>query len=176
MATYKKILILTGLLALLIYFNISVVQKEKTLKNGTLVLLELAPVDPRSLIQGDYMSLRYKIAEDRDISSNQRFETTDEHSEKLKTGYCILLLDEHHIGQKVRLEDHFPELQSGEIAIKYKNRNYAFFQLGAESYFFEEGQATLFEKAKFGGLMVDGKGNSILVGLYDENLQLITPK
>ncbi|MFX7329222.1 GDYXXLXY domain-containing protein, partial [Acinetobacter baumannii] len=34
-------------------------QKEMLLKEGQLVLLPLAPVDPRSLMQGDYMALRY---------------------------------------------------------------------------------------------------------------------
>ena len=45
--------------------------------------------------------------------------------------------------------------------------------IGAESYFFEEGQAELFEKACYGGLMVDKNGNSILIGLYDENFEKI---
>src|SRR5690554_3642735 len=34
---------------------------ERTLRDGQLVLLELAPVDPRSLMQGDYMALRFAV-------------------------------------------------------------------------------------------------------------------
>ena len=61
MKKYKWIIILLNLVLLLIYFNYSVVKKEELLKNAQFVLFELAPVDPRSLIQGDYMTLRYKI-------------------------------------------------------------------------------------------------------------------
>ena len=36
--------------------------KENTLRTGTSVLLQTAPVDPRSLFQGDYAILNYEIA------------------------------------------------------------------------------------------------------------------
>ena len=55
MKKYSSILIIANLVLLLVYFNWSVYQKEQTLKEGQLVLLQLAPVDPRSLMQGDYM-------------------------------------------------------------------------------------------------------------------------
>jgi uncharacterized membrane-anchored protein len=45
--------------------------------------------------------------------------------------------------------------------------------IGAESYFFEEGQAKKFEVARYGGIKVDDAGNSVLVGLYDKNHKLI---
>ena len=45
--------------------------------------------------------------------------------------------------------------------------------IGAESFFFEEGSAAKFEKAKYGALRVDSEGNSILVGLYNENRKAI---
>src|SRR2546425_2216521 len=44
--------------------NFSIVGKERQLESGKVVFLELAPVDPRSLMQGDYMALRFKIAND----------------------------------------------------------------------------------------------------------------
>ena len=62
MKKYSSILIIANLVLLLVYFNWSVYQKEQTLKEGQLVLLQLAPVDPRSLMQGDYMRLNYKEA------------------------------------------------------------------------------------------------------------------
>ncbi len=36
--------------------------KEYTLRTGTTVVLQTVPVDPRSLLQGDYVILQYKIA------------------------------------------------------------------------------------------------------------------
>ena len=50
-----------GILILCI-INVLVYQKEQHLSNGEVVLLELAPVDPRSLMQGDYMRLRFALA------------------------------------------------------------------------------------------------------------------
>src|SRR5436190_15305240 len=44
--------------------NFSIVGKERQLESGKVVFLELAPVDPRSLMQVDYMALRFKIAND----------------------------------------------------------------------------------------------------------------
>ena len=43
--------------------NYSIAQKERLLASGAVVFLELAPVDPRSLMQGDYMALRFAIAD-----------------------------------------------------------------------------------------------------------------
>ena len=62
MKKYKWIIIIINLIILLGFFNNSILQKEKLLTDGQLVLLELAPVDPRSLMQGDYMRLNYDIS------------------------------------------------------------------------------------------------------------------
>ena len=58
----KRHLILVGLVGVCLVFGGMVVQKEAVLEEGHLVLLALAPVDPRSLMQGDYMTLRYAVA------------------------------------------------------------------------------------------------------------------
>ena len=39
--------------------NGSIWQREQLLGSGRVVILELAPVDPRSLMQGDYMALTF---------------------------------------------------------------------------------------------------------------------
>jgi len=160
MTKYWKIGIITGLLVLLAYFNWSVFQKEQVLKNGTFVLLKLAPVDPRSLIQGDYMSLRYECVD------SIRYP---------RESSIMIELDSNHVGTKVN--KYSSDLSgvdlSGVVTLRCKGGKYGRVHIGAESYFFEEGQAELFEKACYGGLMVDKKGNSILVGLYDENLEKI---
>ena len=48
-----QVLLLLGLIA----------DREYTLRAGVEVVLETLPVDPRSLLQGDYAILRYKIAQ-----------------------------------------------------------------------------------------------------------------
>lgn len=161
MKKYSRILIIANLILLLGYFNWSVYQKEQTLKYGQLVLLQLAPVDPRSLMQGDYMRLNYKEA-----SSDLLNKQTD------TRGYAILRTDSNQVGEIVRLQNTLEPVNDNELVIKYKIINRRLF-LGAESFFFEEGQDTLFQKAVYGGLKVDDKGQSLLVGLYDEDFHLI---
>ena len=53
--------LLTGL-AILVGINVTVWRFEHAMSSGETVLLELAPVDPRSLMQGDYMRLSYALA------------------------------------------------------------------------------------------------------------------
>ena len=58
----RRVLIVVGLIASLGLVAWEVSKKERLLASGDTVLLELAPVDPRSLMQGDYMRLDYAIA------------------------------------------------------------------------------------------------------------------
>lgn len=165
MKKYSRILILANLVLLLGYFNWSVFKKEQILKDGQLVLLRLSPVDPRSLMQGDYMHLNYEAT-----SSSSKL--IDEQT--ATRGYAILKTDSNQVGQLIRLQNTLTPLNDNEVVIKYKIVDNRVF-LGAESFFFEEGQDSLYQKATYGGLKVDDKGQSLLVGLYDENLQHIQP-
>lgn len=155
MNKYKWFAILLNLVLLLLYINYSVVRKETLIKEGQLILLELAPVDPRSLMQGDYMELRYKISENLN------------EEDMPKRGYCVVQLDSNNIGHKVRFQKETTPLDAGEYLIEYTSNEWNI-NIGAESFFFQEGEAKMYEKAKFGGVKIDKKGNSLLVGLYDE--------
>ena len=55
-ANRKAIALIAGL-AVLALVNLGIYQREQLLTRGQIVLLDLAPVDPRSLMQGDYMRL-----------------------------------------------------------------------------------------------------------------------
>lgn len=157
MKKYKWIIILLNLIIFLVVFNRSISNKEEILADGQLILLELAPVDPRSLMQGDYMILNYAISDGFD------------NNEIPKRGFCVVQLENDGVAKKVRLQEKTTPLKDKEILIEYTSRDWRGINIGAESYFFQEGQGEKFEKAKYGGLKVDKKGNSILIGLYDEN-------
>ena len=160
MKKYKNTIILVNLVVLLLLFNKSVLHKETTLAKGKLVLLKLAPVDPRSLMQGDYMRLRYAIARnvDKDIA---------------KRGYCIVKLDDNGIAKRMRFEDYINPKTNDEYAIRYNKIRFRTIDIGAASFFFQEGKGEKYEKAEYGGLMIDDNGKSILVGLYDKALKKI---
>lgn len=167
MSTTKRLVILANLLLVIGYFGWSVLAKERTLSNGRLVLLELAPVDPRSLMQGDYMRLNYQINSLPDKKGVS------------KRGYCIVKQDANGVAHRLRLQDEIAPLAKGELAIKYftsGNRYFTTLHIGAESFFFEEGQASRFQFAKYGAIKVDDAGNSLLVGLYDTTHTLIKYK
>ena len=160
MKKYKVVIILINLVLILFLFNKSVFEKEKLLKNGNLIFLKLAPVDPRSLMQGDYMDLNYEISR---ISFYDSIP---------KRGYCIVRLDSNGIAQRIRMQPDPEPLKQGEFPIVYTSGRWNI-NIGAESYFFEEGEAYKYDSAKYGGLIIDSLGNSLLVGLYDKNLKML---
>lgn len=121
MKKYSRILIIANLILLLGYFNWSVYKKEQTLKDGQLILLQLAPVDPRSLMQGDYMRLSYKEASS-DLLDQQT----------AIRGYAILQIDSNQVGKIVRLQNALEPVNDNELVIKYKIVRHRIF-LGAES-------------------------------------------
>lgn len=162
MKMHKRIIILINLVIVMAVFNWSVRQKEKTLAHARLILLPLAPVDPRSLMQGDYMRLNYAMA-------NSVFTDTIP-----PRGYCVVTLDSVGVAQYVRLQETATPHADNEYLIRYNRAKWSI-NIGAESFFFQEGLGNLYDSAEYGGLKVDEHGNSVLIGLYDADRQLIDP-
>ena len=152
----RRGLIVAGLLLVLAVVGLMIVQKERVLASGLPIYLKLAPVDPRSLIQGDYMALRYAI------------ESQAPQDELVSRGRIVIRLDERGVGWFVRLDDGTP-LAAGESFLVYRKRGRL--RLGAESFFFEEGQAARYSRAQYALLMVAPSGDSVLVDLKGENLE-----
>lgn len=150
----KKLILLAGVLIVLLAVNYNIFTKERTLAKGKTMLLTLAPVDPRSLIQGDYMILRYVMADNipQDQLTNR--------------GRIVVTLDEKQVAKFVRIDDNSP-LNDDEYLLAYRNLDGL--RLGAESFFFQEGDSEIFSKAHYGELRVDQAGASVLVGLRGED-------
>ena len=138
----------------LVVVNSMIVGKERTIAEGQCVLLKLAPVDPRSLMQGDYMILRYLIAR------SPRPEDLE------ASGKIVLQLDENNVGNFVRIDDGSP-LGKNEILLGYRKRKGM--RIGAEAYFFEEGTGSTYQNADYGELKVTENGDSVLIGLRDKD-------
>lgn len=88
-------------------------------------------------------------------------------------GYLVVRLNEKNIAQGVRVQQHTTPLNNGEFLINYTKSNRNNLNIGAESFFFQEGHAQRYEQAKFGGIKVDNKGNSLLIGLYNNQQKII---
>ena len=139
-----------GALLVLVSVNASIVAKERIKTNGERIFLELAPVDPRSLMQGDYMALRFRIAEQIPTESS---------------GSVPLLVDARGVATVN------PDPQAGGLKLRYRIRNGAVW-VGTNAYFFEEGAAQQFERARYGEFRVDrDSGEAVLVRLRGENLE-----
>ncbi len=150
------------LILILIAFGYSVWQKEQVLENGEQLLIRLAPVDPRSLMQGDYMTLNYFIPPDLLSAAREQGE-----------GDLVYIKDKNKVAEFIRLHDENTPLVDNERRLHFRSPRGWQIDLGAGSFFFQEGLAEKFENAKFGELRMAENGHSVLVGLRDENYQLL---
>jgi uncharacterized membrane-anchored protein len=156
----RRLIALLAGLAILVVVNYTVWQREQLLAAGRIVLLELAPVDPRSLMQGDYMALRFRVAAEAFGSREPDRRAAD--------GRLVLRVDDRGVGTFARIDDGTP-LGPAEVAVRFRIRN-GNPKLATNAYFFEEGTADRYVAARYGELRVDPAGEAILTGLRDEEL------
>ncbi len=161
----RKIILVLTVLVSLVLANSLIIGKEQLLKEGTTVLLDLAPRDPRSLLQGDFMRLRYRLAED--IASHYRKEIG---AEKSASGLVVIELDKNGVATFVRLHDDKITLTKNELLLYYRQRGGAV-RLATDAYFFEEGTGKVYAPARYGELFVGRGGDAVLVGLRDAQFQ-----
>ena len=151
----------------------SVREKENLLENGKPVLLELEPLDPRSLMQGDYMTLSFSV--ERDIDRADHYNRADYAAKwPQDKGIAVIEPDEQGIYRFVSLYDPAVPLSGKQIRIVYRwNRISS--QIGSGSFFFQEGHGKEYDAARYGDLRVDEEGNSLIVRLRDSSLEVIDP-
>jgi len=157
----KAIVVLAGV-AILVLVNVVVMQRERLLADGRVVFLELAPVDPRSLMQGDYMALDFRAA----LGARNAADVAASH-----TGRLVLALDERGVGTFVRRDDGSP-LAERELRLRYRVRD-GRVRLVTNAWFFEEGQGERYAAARFGEFRVDDDGEALLARMRDAGLQPI---
>lgn len=166
------IITLLGLALVLVVMTRNIIKYEAHLATGDTVLLALAPVDPRGFMQGDYMTLSYALERDVFAALNK-----DPGSYPInEQGYVIVALDQHNVGQFLRLAaNQSKNLASNEIAIYYRIRN-GTMQLATNAFFFQEGHGEAFEAAEYGLFRINDKGEPLLTNLVDDDFKVISPK
>lgn len=160
----RRILFWFGLALVLAVVNVQIAAKQAILEHGVVMLVPLRPVDPRSLMQGDYMVLRYTLADEASALPDLG-----------RDGALVVAVDATGVARLVR-RDGGEALGPGEHRLRYRVRGSRGqwggedVRLGAESFLFEEGRGEELARARFAELRVAPSGESVLVGLRDEAL------
>ena len=146
------------LIALLGAVNYKVQQFEDVLATGKPVVLKIAPADPRSLMQGDYMVLNYAILSELQQSqfsseSNESNETTgiDELSPSGKKAYILVHLDKNHVATLCEAQSEIPTdfkhcTPNVYLPIRYKGW---LPELPSQDYFFAEGKGEYYAQSEY---------------------------
>lgn len=156
----KFIAIAAGVLVLAAV-NWTILGRERLIESGQVVLLELAPVDPRSLMQGDYMALRFKAADQIYGRAQGKAGAED--------GYMIVLVGEHGVGTFVRRDAGEP-LAPGEVRLRYRVRE-GRVKFATNAFFFQEGTAKDYAPARYGEFRVAPNGDLLLTHLVGEGFK-----
>ncbi|WP_333825032.1 GDYXXLXY domain-containing protein [Pinisolibacter sp.] len=161
----RRTLFLLAGVAVAAVLGSAVWRAEALLASGDEVLLELAPVDPRSLMQGDYMRLAWAMERE-----------TIALPEETTTATIVLALDPKRVGRYRRLlsegapgaDEHAFQVRRGRFGER--------FEIEPHSFLFQEGHAAAYAKAKYGIFRVDIAGRHLLAGLADGEGVRIDPK
>jgi uncharacterized membrane-anchored protein len=156
----RNAIALVACVAGLALVNFSIAGKERLLREGKLAYLELAPVDPRSLMQGDYMALRFKMANDA---------SGDAISAARQDGRIVAALDARGIASYRRLHDGKPPA-SNEVLLRYRVRE-RHIKFATNAFFFQEGTGKRYEAARYGMFRVAEDGELLLTDLRGADLQ-----
>lgn len=150
---------------MLLVANGAIWQKERLIRAGRPVFVPLAPADPRSLMQGDFMRLRFALPVGEAHSLLAR---------GAERPRVVARLDARGVALLSRLHRPGEALAADELLIELTPKDGAW-TLVSDAFFFEEGQGQRYEAARFGEFRVDGQGRALLVALADEQLRRIAP-
>ncbi|MGX6570107.1 GDYXXLXY domain-containing protein [Cupriavidus necator] len=141
--------------------------KERLLARGDTVYLKLAPADPRSLMQGDYMALNFDIG-------NQIRTAQTQDDRPPRDGVAVIRRDEQGVASFVRVHGGEP-LAAGEQLLRYQVARSSWggtrVQVSTDAYFFQEGQGERFAQAQYGEFRVGADGQALLVGLRGKGME-----
>lgn len=149
-------------LVVLAVANTGIWKNETLIAQGKPVFIELAPVDPRSLMQGDYMRLRFKLPQ---IEGQQFQGAQRPHAVGKIDARGVLTL------QRVGTAS---ALAPGEIAVEL-TRAGGSWTVATDAWYFKEGGGARLTRATYGEFRVAPDGRALLVGLRGPQLEALTP-
>ena len=173
----KKILLIINIVILFVVTGFSANKEESYKKLDSYFYLELAPVDPRSLLQGDYMTLNYDIIDKAsDFIYNNRTYIYDGENENeveeadAKRAYIAVHLDKNRVARYVKITKEKTD-EKDLLFIAYKTDGFNV-NINANSYLFQEGTGDKYENARYSKVVLVGD-KLRLVDLRDKDFKEI---
>lgn len=146
-------------------------QKEQLLQNGELIALKLEPLDPRSLLQGDYVQLNYAVhTAYRNAESSRQPVKGKIHVQLKRTAEHVSY---HNENIAVYEPDRFTEasrpvtVNEDTVTIQGKSR-YGNLDLGIEHFFIPENTGKEWEEKNIALVRVAENGDAILETLIEQ--------
>lgn len=139
---------------------------ERLIATGKPSFLELAPVDPRSLVMGDYMALAYRMPPEvqraldaLDTDASPRLATR-------RDGHDVL------VPQRLLAAGEAPAPDEETIVLSRQGGRWV---VTSNAWFFPEGEAERWQPARYGEFRVLPDGRALLVGLRGADLAPLPP-
>lgn len=159
----RKLYVILVLIVFFAGYVFSASRMEKILAEGDDLLLPLAPVDPRALLMGDYMDLTYVVNQEIRQAYNGA-------GSNASSGYAVVKAQHRPVSRAVsfvRFDDGTP-LSEGEYRLRFKVRGSRVISV-ASAFYFQEGQGSFYENARYGRVKAGRDGKTLLVALCDAN-------
>lgn len=162
-------LVVLGAVLALAVVHRDVQEKEQVIAQGQKIFVPLAPRDPRSLMQGDYMALHFALPPEVLQALGQ-----DDPLNTRRHALIVVRLDARGVAQVLRAAHPGEALAPGERLLQARRMKGAW-TLVTDAYFFPEGRGAPFAFARFGDMRALPDGRTMLVGLADADLRPIAP-
>ena len=180
---WKSIVLVITALITIFYTGMLVVQNRILRESPDTMFLELAPVDPLSLFQGQYMTVEFSIERVRhELEAD--FDSLD-----TTAWFAVVVLDGNGVGKVSELLKGNPSPQERRVlAHKYEGRNILFLDVDLKrvavnkvsivmkqkEFLFQENQQRKYAGARYGYFRVSYDGRCSLEDLAGESYELLS--
>lgn len=171
----RNIPIILAVLSVVFFLGL-ILKNEQHLKHSDSIFIRLAPVDPRSLIQGDYMVLNYDLSFAELPVQNSQIDIpmSDTVIQNKSSIVAYVTLDSQRRVVKTSFDPRLLKMyptSSHRLVLKNPDNRLDRLYPASNSYLFAEGLAECYQAAQYAEFKVDEKGNAILASLRGEDLQ-----
>lgn len=177
----KQFPIILAFISILVFAGL-ILKHEPHLQNSQSIYVELAPVDPRSMLQGDYMTLNYELYFDGVREGNPGEESHE--NNKLREALQQQIQNQSKILSYVQLDAQRRVIQTSfnqnhlkanpentaRLVLKNPTNHLQNLYPAANSFLFAEGLEPCYRNAKYAELRIKPDGQALLAGLVDKNL------